>query len=202
MKSSFFAAALLALTVGCFNQEPGNVEVILDEKISGEEGKDIKFAIFGVAESEGQTSMIIIASNQEDLCDELGNNPAAFVDDILAGEEPGEFVLTTVLVDGAPGNNVRFDGDKQNDQVVDPKFLVGNGAKLEAGAEDKDAEATLEIDTFDGQTLVGRVEANLNEDLNAVLGGLIGGDLNVPMTVEIFTSTECAALSTLAQAQF
>ena len=201
MKSSLFAIALLALSAGCFNQEPGNVEVILEEKISGEEGKNIKFAIFGAAENNGQTSMVIIASDQDDLCGDLGNNPATFIDDVIKGEEPGEFVLTTILVDGALGNNVRFDGDKQNDQIVDPKFLVGNGAKSLAGAEDKDAEATLKIDTFDGTTLVGRIEANLNQDINALLGGLIGGDLNAPMTVEIFSSTECAALSDFALSQ-
>jgi hypothetical protein len=198
--SSLFAASLIALSIGCFNKEEGDVKVTLEDKIGGENGKEIQFAIFGVAENAGQTSMIVIASDDADLCGEIGDNAGAFIADVQAGEEPGRFVLTTVLVDGALTAGERFDGDKQNDQVVDPQFLVGNGAKLEAGGADKDKEATLFVDFFDGQNFEGSIEANLNLDLNGNI--FTGKDLNDPLTVEIKASTECAALSDFAAAQF
>src|SRR5688572_27583402 len=107
--SSLFAAVLLALSVGCFNQDEGDVTVTLEQKISGENGKEIKFAIFGVAENAGQTSMVIVASDDADLCGEIGNNAGAFLADVQAGEEPGRFVVTTVLVDGVLSTGERFD---------------------------------------------------------------------------------------------
>jgi hypothetical protein len=194
---SFFAAALLSLTVGCFNQEPGDVQVTLDNKIQGEDGKNIQFAIFGIAENGEQTSAVIIASDNADLCGEIGNNAAAFINDIQAGEEPGEFILTTILVNGSFADGERFDGDQQENQLVDPQFIVGNGADLLVQAIDQDGEGTLNIDTFDGNNLVGSLEVNLNQEIS----GIFNDDLNDPMVVEIFASSECAALSDFAAAQ-
>jgi hypothetical protein len=196
--SSFFTAAFLALSVGCFNQDAGDVKVTIDNKIQGENGKEIKFAVFGAAENNGQVSMVVIASDNEDLCGEIGNDAAGFIDGIQSGEEAGEFVLTTVLVDGQLAAGEKFDGDKQNGQVVDPQFIVGNGAKLVVQAVDKDAEGSIEITDFNGATLVGNIEANLNKELS----GIFNDDLNEPITTEIFLATECGALTDFAQAQF
>ena len=196
MKSTLFAAALLALSTGCFNQDAGDVKVTLENKIQGEDGKDIKFAIFGAAENNGRVSMVIIASNNDDLCGEVGN-AATFIDDVESGEEPGDFILTTVLVDGALNAGERFDGDLQTDQIVDPKFIVGDGADLVVEAVDLDAEGTVLLNDFNGQTLAATIEVNLNKELS----GVLNDDLNEPLTAEIFVATECPALSDFAQAQ-
>jgi hypothetical protein len=195
MKSSLLAA-LLVLSTGCFNQEVGDVKVTIENKIQGENGKDIKFAIFGAAEANGRVSLVLIASKQPDLCAEIGD-AATLIDDIGTGQEPGDFILTTVLVDGVLGAGERFDGDQQADQIVDPKFIVGDGAGLVVEAVDQDAEGTLNLTAFNGQTLVGTIEANLNKELS----GIINDDLNEPLAVEILLATECPALSSFAQTQ-
>lgn len=198
-QSSLFAASLFAaLSLGCFQQEVGNVEVLLEDKINGEDGDNIQFAIFGAAEQNGVVSMVVIASDNPDLCGEVGGDAAAFLLDIEEGQIASDFVVTTILADGQLADGVTFRGDNQENQLVAPSFVIGNGAEALVIAIDKDAEADFTIDTFDGNTMAGKLVANLNQEGEGLFGT---NDINVRMDVNIFTSQECAALTEFAQAQ-
>lgn len=196
-QTSALVASLFALfSFGC-NQEPGDVEVLLEDKIQGEDGKDIAFAIFGAAEQNGVVSMIVVASDNEDLCGEIGADVDLFIQNAKEGQFANQFVITTVLAQGQLADGVTLQGDQQNGEAVNPEFIVGNGADPLVDAVDQDEEGELTIDAFNGDTLAATISANLNQEIS----GIINDNINVGLDVNVLNATECGVLTTFAQGQ-
>jgi hypothetical protein len=191
MKFFFGALALSTIAaLGC-NITPREAKFLTEGRIKGENPKNAKFAIFGAVENAGRVNMILIATDDQGLCDKVGGDLTKFLEDISTGQIAGTHVLTVVDAPGALAAGAQLAGDLDAGDFVSPAFLVANGSELQVEAIDRDGEGLVEIQEFDGQTLSGVVNVTLNRELS----GFFNKKINVPMVGEVFAATECADIT-------
>lgn len=203
MKSSALLALPFLLAAAACDRGPREVEVILAQEIDDQDGKDIRFATFGFSSTFDEDDeiaifrMILIASDNPDLCGTLSNDPAA-LDALKSGQLAGTFALAEIEAFGVEEitPDLTIKGDIETGDLVDLRFLVSDGTDFDVEAVDLDQEGQLDVLAFDGQELKANLFVTLNQEQSA--GLLFGGgndSINVDMSVQILRAPLCPALS-------
>lgn len=196
-----FIILFLFSLFGCGNFRQADFD--LSSRIGGENARDARFAIFGAAslklnqdDPDDRLAMVIIASDNENLCAEFNNNFNGFLTDLSEGDVPGVFVITFVDVFGKLENNRVFIGKEEEDLVIDPRFIVSNGAGVEVDSLDVEAEGKLKINKIENKQLSGELSVRLNQDKS----GFFANSINVQMDGELFLVPECDIISEVLKA--
>lgn len=175
----------------------------LSSRIGGENARDAKFAIFGAAslklnqdDPDDRLAMIIIASDNENLCAEFNNDFNGFLTDLAEGDVPGVFVITFIDIFGKLENDRIFIGKEEEGLIIDPRFIVSNGAGVEVDSLDVEAEGKLKIDKIENKQLSAEISVRLNQDKS----GFFANSINVQMDGELFLVPECDIISEVLKA--
>jgi hypothetical protein len=176
-------SALAALLIGCGGGgAAGGAGFSVDPEVNGEKANGVDFSIFGAGSfttSDGNdvSVVLLIASDNRDLCAEIGADFTAFQLNLQGGLIPGKFVTMFLTSPGGlpkEGDSIQGDG---RDVVVQTQFLAADGEKLTARATG-DGDALLDVSAFgEADVFSGDITARLTDDAGGVVQ-LSGGFKN------------------------
>ncbi len=182
------------LSAACFRPNLSQADMSISDDIQNEAPNALTFAIFGQGTAEGideddnlitVSTLYLLASEDTNLCDTIGNNPVTFFADLTTADIGGEFVSFTFQ-----GSNP-VDGPQEFSNNINANFLVSNGTEFVVDAINSDQTGSFRLLDFEpGERLSANFSVRFDFDRN----NFINSELDATLDGRFLNASPCAAI--------
>ena len=189
----YFLTLFFILLFSCFQPNLNQSDITISDDIQGQVPNALTFAIFGsgtkqiIDEDDNEinvSTLFILASNDENICDLINQNPIQFFDDLFSADKDGEFVIFKFETENQIEEPDEFDNN------FETNFLVSNGIDFIVDAVNKQNQGKFNLLDINDNFLSANFNINLNFDRN----NFVNPDIDSDMTGRFFNANRCQGI--------